>query len=185
MSTTRFCFCLSIKTGANIIGILVILTFIWAITGMIRYSDIYSWFVLPTLCFGFVTCFYVRCVLYDSKATRRDYFVFYIVLVAFVFQIYEYVLYRNRPAYVGSFCDVTSSDPENCRQIIENYFIYFWLSSIVINLYFAHVLLEFKNEYVEEEYLNNTTPKLDTEYKTRNSLYLPISNYDLDQIGIV
>ena len=105
MPATRFCFCLSIKTGANTIGILMILLFIFVSFTMAGHSHIYAWFVAPAFCYGLSAGFYVRYLIQDSYATRRDFFVFYIVFIAFITRIYEYVFFKNKPEYIEEICD--------------------------------------------------------------------------------
>ena len=109
MSDSHFCFCLSIKTGANLIGTFMIVAFMAATVEMIRYSHVFAWFVLPALCYGVAALLYIRYLINDSEATRRDFFVFYIIFVAFIFRLYEYVLYKNQPEYVEEICDLMNN----------------------------------------------------------------------------
>ena len=86
---------MSVVAGANLIGILMTLIFIFAMAEMIRFSHIYAWFLVPALCYGVASGLYIRCLFKDTHETRRDFFVFYILLVAFAVRIYEYCLYTK------------------------------------------------------------------------------------------
>ena len=167
------------------IGTMMILAFIAATIEMVRYSHVYAWFVLPALCYAIASCYYVRYLLQDTEQTRRDFFVFYIVFVAFIFRLYEYVLYKHQPEYVEEVCDLTN-DRQSCEAWFDSYFIYLWLFSIVINFYFAYILMEFKNQLILDfhtEHMDLRTGWRAIEKPdkhTGNSLYLPVSNLDLD-----
>ena len=84
---------MSVVAGANLIGILQTIIFILAMAQMVRYDQIFAWFVAPALCYGVASGLYIRCLFWDTHETRRDFFVFYILLVAFAVRIYEYCLY--------------------------------------------------------------------------------------------
>ena len=73
---------------------------------MIRYSHVFAWFILPAICYAIAALLYIRNLISDTEATRRDFFVFYIIFVAFVFRIYEFVLYTNQPEYAEELCDL-------------------------------------------------------------------------------
>ena len=95
MSSGRICCFMSVVSGANLIGILQIFTFIFAMAEMVRYTSIYAWFLAPAVCYGAVSGLYIRCLFNDTHEARRDLFVFYILLVALAVRIYDFALYRR------------------------------------------------------------------------------------------
>ena len=96
---------MSVVAGANLIGILTTLIFIFAMAEMIRFSHIYAWFLVPTLCYGMASGLYIRCLFRDTRETRRDFFVFYVLLVVISVRIYEYILYSNHPVVFEEICE--------------------------------------------------------------------------------
>ena len=99
---------MSVVSGANLIGILQTLTFIFAMAEMVRYPNIYAWFLAPAVCYGVVAGLYIRCLFKDTHETRRDLFVFYILLVALAVRIYEIVLYKNQPEVFHEICEYST-----------------------------------------------------------------------------
>ena len=135
----------------------MILCFIGSALHMTRFSHIYTWFVLPSSCYGFASCFYIRYVIQDSYVTRRDFFVFYIIFIACIVRIYEYILFKSKPHHISDICDLTD-DPENCEDAIDRYFIFGWWFSLLINFYFAYVLMEFKEDIDKDYDLEERNP---------------------------
>ena len=133
-----------------------------------------------------VSFFYIRYYIQDTKATRRDFFVFYIAFIIFIVRIYEYVLFVKKPQYIEEICDLRN-DRNACKEWIAEYFIYLWVTNLILNIYFAYVLMQFKNEPPGEDYKENEPIRpgwreleKKENFRPVNSLYLPVTSADLD-----
>ena len=148
MARNRFCFCFSLDTGGNFIGLLVIATFIISTIEMVRYTDVFAWFILPTSSYGIASLFYIRILMQDSVKTRGDFFVFFTLCIALVYRVYEFVLYMYLPEYVEEICDLSDRGIK-CKEWFSDYFIYLWLFNTALYLYFSFVLMEWHSEFEE------------------------------------
>ena len=144
MDKGNCCYCLSIKTGGTLIGLLVSAYFFHNLVSAIMLDELRLYFGVNTVIYGTVTGLFVR------HATAKDrkyylysklYFLSYLWLVYVLGNVWNFLFWYAMPEYLAIVC----KEDYKCISEYQVYGFWMWVSSTIVSSYCSYILREYKN----------------------------------------
>ena len=137
-------FCLSIKTGGSVIGILTCTAFLHNLVSLILLQRLVLYYSIATLFYGVPTFAFIRHRLAkDSRyyLSSRMYFKSFLIFIYIGGNIWHFVFWYCLPEQLEEACNFE----QQCISSYQAYAFWVWVFTSIASSYFAFVLREYKN----------------------------------------
>ena len=144
MDKGRCCYCLSLKTGGTIIGLLVSAIFLQNLVCSIMLNDLLLYFGVNTTLYGAVTISFIRHITAKDKKYylySKLYFFSYLWFVYVLGNVWNFVFWYGMPDYLTMVC----KEDLKCIDRYQIYGFYMWVGCTIVSSYCSFVLREYKN----------------------------------------